>query len=175
MEQVILVDFEDNAIGTMEKLEAHRLGVLHRAFSILVFNSAGELLLQKRAQQKYHSGGLWTNTCCSHPQPHETMEEATQRKLMQEMGIHVPLTFSHKFVYKAALNDGLTEHEYDHVYTGVFDGEPAINQDEVEGWKYVDLAALREDIQTAPHAYTSWFKLIMAAPQGLPFTPIPLP
>src|SRR6185436_4532771 len=111
MEYVILVDTDDNDLGTMEKVEAHRKGVLHRAFSVLLFNSKGEMLLQKRARQKYHSAGLWSNACCSHPRPGERMEVATRRKLRQEMGIDVPCEFAYKFIYEVPLENGLTEHE----------------------------------------------------------------
>ncbi|MBK5277352.1 MAG: isopentenyl-diphosphate Delta-isomerase [Bacteroidia bacterium] len=165
MEHVILVDQDDNAIGTMEKLEAHRKGILHRAFSILLFNSKGEVLLQKRAPNKYHSGGLWTNTCCSHPLPDEPLEQATQRKLKQEMGIELKPTFSYKFIYKADLDKGLVEHECDHVFIGTFDGTPMINREEVEDWKFTEMNSLRVDIKKNPQAYTSWFKLIVEHPQ----------
>jgi isopentenyl-diphosphate Delta-isomerase len=163
MEMVILVDEADNAIGTMEKMEAHRKGVLHRAFSIVLFNSKGEVLLQKRSKQKYHSGGLWTNACCSHPFPGERMEDATRRRLKEEMGIDVKTDFSHKFIYKVNLDKDLIEHEYDHVFTGIFDGEPVINKSEVEDWKYVSPDWLRADMQQHPESYTYWFRLM--APQ----------
>ncbi|HEY9005841.1 isopentenyl-diphosphate Delta-isomerase [Ohtaekwangia sp.] len=165
MEHVILVDEQDNATGTMEKLEAHEKGMLHRAFSILIFNSKGEMLLQKRAAGKYHSGGLWTNTCCSHPLPDETMEQATRRKLKQEMGIDLQTEYAYKFIYKAALDHGLTEYELDHVYAAVFDGEPAINTEEVEAWKYMDIASLKHDAAAHPERYTYWFKLILNHPE----------
>lgn len=164
MEHVILVDEFDNAIGTMEKLEAHQKGILHRAFSVLLFNSKGELLLQKRAIGKYHSGGLWTNTCCSHPLPGESMNEATRRKLIQEMGIDLNPEFFYKFIYKTNLDDNLIEHEYDHVFIGTYDGKPIINDEEVEDWKFTDLPSLRSDIQENPKAYTYWFKLIIEHP-----------
>lgn len=170
MEHVILVNEQDEAIGTMEKMEAHRTGALHRAFSILLFNAKGEMLLQQRATNKYHSGGLWTNTCCSHPLPGETMEAATRRKLYQEMGIDLQPTFAYKFIYRAALDHGLIEHEYDHVYIGSYDGEPNINQDEVSDWKYIDMLALREDLRQHPADYTYWFKLIVE--QGMEFGPV---
>ncbi len=165
MEHVILVDTHDQPIGTMEKLEAHQKGLLHRAFSILLFNSHGELLLQKRASSKYHSGSLWTNTCCSHPLPEENIEEATQRKLFQEMGIQVPLDFAYKFIYKATLDHNLVEHECDYVFIGQFDGVPVANPAEVEDWKFMDLTSLREDIRENPDQYTEWFKLIMRHPE----------
>jgi isopentenyl-diphosphate delta-isomerase len=161
MEQVILVDEADNAVGTMEKLEAHQKGVLHRAFSILLSNSKGEWLLQKRSWKKYHSAGLWTNTCCSHPRPGETMEEATGRKLEQEMGIRAPLRFAYKFLYKTPLND-LTEHELDHVYIGVTDLEPQINADEVEDWRFASPEDVEKEIHENPDEFTHWFKLIAA-------------
>jgi isopentenyl-diphosphate delta-isomerase len=160
MEQVILVNELDQEIGLMEKMEAHRQGKLHRAFSVLLFNSRGDLLLQKRAQSKYHSGGLWTNTCCSHPRPDETMEDAIRRKLMQEMGIDASPVYSHKFIYKTSLAD-LIENEMDYVYVGQFDGKPVINHEEVEDWKYVNSTALSQDISRHPEKYTHWFKLIM--------------
>lgn len=161
MEQVILVDASDNAIGTMEKMEAHRTGLLHRAFSVLVFNSKGELLLQKRAVSKYHSGGLWTNTCCSHPAPSEPIHRAAQRRLLFEMGIDVEPKFAFKFTYRAELDHGLTEHELDHVFTATFDSVPIINPHEVEDWKYVELSALRADMTRAPERYTAWLKYIV--------------
>jgi len=164
MEEVILVDENDNPIGTMEKMEAHRKGLLHRAFSILVFNSKGQLLLQKRSSKKYHSGGLWTNTCCSHPRPDEDILNALRRKLKQEMGIDVTPRFSHKFIYKTELDHNLTEYEYDHVYVGRYDGEPDINHDEVEEWRFEDLAQLKESIRKSPEDFTYWFKLIINDP-----------
>jgi isopentenyl-diphosphate delta-isomerase len=165
MEEVILVDENDNAIGTMEKMEAHRKGVLHRAFSILVFNSKGQLLLQKRSWKKYHSGGLWTNTCCSHPRPDEDIQSAMRRKLFQEMGIEVTPEFSHKFIYRADLGNNLMEHEYDHVYVARYDGEPHINSDEVEAWRFEDLPQLRDSIRKSPQDFTYWFKLILDHPE----------
>src|SRR6478736_6266868 len=147
MEYVILVDEQDNEIGTMEKLEAHRKGLLHRAFSILVFNAKGELLLQKRAASKYHSGGLWTNTCCSHPKKGEPMKLTAQGKLKQEMGIEVQLEFSHKFIYKASLDHNLTEHEYDHVLIGHYEGDPLLNREEAEDWKYASIEKIQAEIK----------------------------
>jgi isopentenyl-diphosphate delta-isomerase len=164
MELVILVDQEDNAIGTMEKMEAHRKGRLHRAFSVLIFNSKREMLLQKRAAQKYHSGGLWTNACCSHPAAGEKMEDAARRRLQEEMGIDVQPEFSHKFIYKTELDQNLIEHEYDHVFIGTFDGDPDVNKNEVDDWKYVSVSWLKSDIQQHPEAYTYWFKLIVKHP-----------
>ncbi|HYG18729.1 MAG TPA: isopentenyl-diphosphate Delta-isomerase [Ohtaekwangia sp.] len=161
MEKVILVNPDDQEVGTMEKMEAHRQGLLHRAFSILLFNTRGEILLQKRSAAKYHSAGLWTNTCCSHPLPGESPGHAARRKLKQEMGIDLQPDFAYKFLYIAPLENGLTEHELDYVFVGRFDGEPAVNAEEVSDWKYVDLAALRKDIEQHPARYTVWFKMIL--------------
>lgn len=161
MEHVILVDKDDNAVGIMEKMEAHQKGLLHRAFSILIFNAKGEMLLQKRSKKKYHSGGLWTNACCSHPYPAEAMEDAVHRKLIQEMGIDVTPRFAYTFIYKTNLDKNLIEHELDHVFIGNFNGTPTINKDEVEDWKFIDLKSLRNDIAQNPEDYTYWFKLIL--------------
>jgi isopentenyl-diphosphate delta-isomerase len=165
MEHVILVDTLDNPMGTMEKMEAHLKGVLHRAFSILLFNDEGKVLLQKRSQNKYHSAGLWTNTCCSHPLPGEQLKEATRRRLKEEMGIDLEPAFRYSFIYKAQLNDNLTEHELDHVFVGTYNGSPIVNRQEVEAWKYVDRNWLKKDIEENPAAYTVWFKLMMKHPQ----------
>lgn len=166
MEHVILVDTNDTPIGTMEKMEAHEKGLLHRAFSILLFNKQGELLIQKRASSKYHSAGLWTNTCCSHPLPEESMEDATQRKLFQELGITgISLEFAYKFIYKASLDKDLMEHECDYVFIGQFDGVPVANPSEVEDWKFQDLQTLRAELQEHPALFTEWFKLILHHPE----------
>ena len=159
MEQVILVDEQDNPIGLMEKQAAHVEPHLHRAFSVFVFNSKGELLLQQRALSKYHSPGLWTNTCCSHPRDGETLEEATSRRLMEEMGIACALHEVYTFIYKAYVGEGLTEHEFDHVFIGQSDDLPNINCDEVEAWKYMSLDDLKADIEHHPEHYTEWFKI----------------
>ncbi|MCU0418801.1 MAG: isopentenyl-diphosphate Delta-isomerase [Cyclobacteriaceae bacterium] len=165
MDQVILVDESDNAIGTMEKLEAHQKGLLHRAFSVVLINAKGELLLQKRALTKYHSGGLWTNTCCSHQHPQEDAPVTVQRRLVEEMGIEAQLSFAYKFIYKAALDGHLTEHECDHVYVGRFDGTPSLNPHEAADWRWMSLSALQADMQRHPDRYTAWFKLIAHHPQ----------
>lgn len=165
MEKVVLVDDQDNVVGAMDKMEAHQKGVLHRAFSILIFNSKGEVLLQKRSKKKYHSGGLWTNACCSHPALDEPMTVATRKRLKHEMGIDLQPEFAYKFLYESKLDKGLIEHELDHVFTGVFDGTPLINPEEVEDWKFMDLKSLREDIQQHPERYTAWFKLILTHPE----------
>lgn len=158
--QVILVDEHDNAIGTMEKMQAHVEGKLHRAFSVFVFNEKDELLIHQRAEHKYHSGGLWTNTCCSHPMPHETVEEAAHRRLMEEMGFDCELFEVFAFSYYAELDKGLTEHEYDHVFFGRFDGKPSINPAEVSSYKYMTIDEVKADINLNPLQYTEWFKLI---------------
>jgi isopentenyl-diphosphate delta-isomerase len=162
MEHVILVDEQDNEIGIMEKMEAHQKGVLHRAFSVLIFNSKGEWLIQKRADSKYHSAGLWTNTCCSHPRLGEPIEVAAQRRLKEEMGIDVTPVLSHKFIYQASLGNGLTEHELDYVLIGQFDGIPNINHNEVSDWKFIPEQTLKSDIITEPDTFTHWFKIIIS-------------
>lgn len=161
MEEVVLVDAHDREIGTMEKLEAHRKGLLHRAFSVIIFNSKGELLLQKRGEDKYHSGGLWTNTCCSHPRPSESLQNATKRRLMEEMGIDLQPEFLYKFIYKTALDKQLIEHELDHVFTGFYDGVPNINKNEVDDWRFVDHNTLKADMVSNRENYTHWFRIIM--------------
>lgn len=165
MESVILVDENDNVVGTMEKIEAHKKGRLHRAFSVLIFNSKGEILLQKRAKTKYHSGGLWTNACCSHPMPGEKIEDAVRRRLKEEMGMDLEPAFSYKFIYKASLDQNLFEHECDHVFIATFNGEPLINTVEVEDWKFVSVSWLKKDIEINPESYTYWFKLMVGHPQ----------
>lgn len=165
MEDIILVDVHDNPVGTMEKMEVHRKGLLHRAFSVLVFNSKGELLLQKRSAKKYHSAGLWTNTCCSHPKPAERIDAATRSRLIYEMGIDVQPEFDFKFIYKASLDQNLTEYELDHVFVATFDGEPVINTDEVDDWKYMSLQELKDDIHQRPEDYTAWFRIILDHPK----------
>jgi isopentenyl-diphosphate Delta-isomerase len=161
MEKVILVDEQDNVIGSMEKIEAHRKGLLHRAFSILIFSSKGELLLQKRSGNKYHSGGLWTNTCCSHPTLNESIACTARKRLKFEMGIDLEMRFAFKFIYRSELDKNLTEHEFDYVFTGVFNGTPLINADEVEDWKFMDIQSLQADLKSNPESYTAWFRLIM--------------
>jgi len=165
MERVILVDEKDNELGTMEKMEAHRKGVLHRAFSVLLFNSKGEMLLQKRSVNKYHSAGLWTNTCCSHPKPAERIEVAVRRRLKEEMGIAIQPDYAYKFLYKVTLDNDLIEHELDHVYIGLFDDKPVINSYEVENWRFASLAEIKDDIRKNPEAYTYWFRLIVHHPE----------
>jgi isopentenyl-diphosphate Delta-isomerase len=158
-EEVILVDENDNATGTMEKMEVHKRGLLHRAFSIFILNKKGLLLLQKRASGKYHSPGLWTNTCCSHPRPGETIMLAALRRLEEEMGIQCPLQKSFQFIYRAKFDNGLTEHELDHVLVGVSDDLPVLDYDEVEDFSYMDVDFLSYDIETNPAKYTVWFRI----------------
>lgn len=160
-EQVILVDHEDVPRGQMDKMEAHKKGLLHRAFSVFIFNSKRELLLQQRALNKYHSGGLWTNTCCSHPRVNESNIQAAKRRLKEEMGMDGDITYLFKFTYRAEFADGLTEHEVDHVFFGWSDALPVINQDEVETYKYMDLEALADDIRVNPSAYTPWLRICL--------------
>ena len=137
MEEVVLVDSDDNFLGTMEKMEAHKKGTLHRAFSVYLVNNKGEFLLQRRASSKYHSAGLWTNTCCSHPRLNETTLAAAERRLDEEMGIFTSLTHLFHFIYRVDFDNALTEHELDHVYLGTFNGEPNPNPEEVSKWKYM--------------------------------------
>ena len=159
MEEVILVDEQDQPIGLMEKQAAHINPHLHRAFSIFLFNSKGELLMQQRALSKYHSPGLWTNTCCSHPRAGETLDDATSRRLMEEMGMTCEMHEVYTFIYKAPVGEGLTEHEFDHVFIGQSDDIPVINHEEVESWKYMSIIDLKDDIQLHPEQYTEWFKI----------------
>ncbi|RXG12993.1 isopentenyl-diphosphate delta-isomerase [Leeuwenhoekiella aestuarii] len=159
-ELVILVDENDQQIGLMPKIEAHEKALLHRAFSVFVFNSKKELMIQQRALHKYHSPGLWTNTCCSHQREGESNIEAGRRRLMEEMGFTVDLEESISFIYKAPFDNGLTEHEFDHILLGNFEGEPNLNPDEVASWKWMSLEAIKEDMNVHPEIYTEWFKII---------------
>ena len=159
-EQVILVDENDNQIGLMPKMEAHEKAVLHRAFSVFVFNDKNELMLQQRAMHKYHSPGLWTNTCCSHQRNGETNLEAGKRRLQEEMGFVTDLKESTSFIYKASFDNGLTEHEYDHVMIGEYNNVPKINKDEVADWKWMSLEEVKVDMALHPKLYTAWFKII---------------
>lgn len=159
MEQVILVTAQDEPIGSMEKMEAHRKGVLHRAFSIFIVNDKYEMLLQQRAKTKYHSGGLWTNACCSHPRPNEETEMAASRRLHEELGFTTPLTKIFDFHYNAAFDNGLTEHEYDHVYTGIYNGKIIPNPNEVQDYCYKKMDEIANTIHFHPHKYTAWFRI----------------
>lgn len=157
-EKIILVDENDREIGTCEKQKTHELALLHRAFSISIFNDKDELLLQQRAFSKYHSGGLWSNTCCSHPRENETLEQAIHRRLKEEMGFDCDLIKMKEFIYKVELDHGLTEHEYLHVYKGIYNGNVEINKDEVEDYKWESLDKVKEEIKDNKDKYTYWFK-----------------
>lgn len=156
-EQVILVDRDDQEIGTIEKMEAHRTALLHRAFSVFIFNRKGDMLLQQRAVQKYHSGGLWTNACCSHPRPGESTEAAAQRRLLEEMGFSTNLKKGFDFIYRADLDNNLSEHELDHVFIGVYDGDITPNPVEVKDYCFKSVESIMESIELQPHKYTAWF------------------
>ena len=160
MEEVILVNDLDEQIGLMEKLEAHEKGLKHRAFSVFVFNSKGEMLIQRRATHKYHSGGLWSNACCSHPRNGEKTINAANRRLFEEMGMKSFLAFSFKFSYEAVFSNGLIEHELDHVMIGYYNDTPNINKEEVENYKWMTLTDVKNDIKKNPKEYTEWFKII---------------
>lgn len=156
-ERVILVDPHDGELGTAEKLTAHAQAKLHRAFSVFIFDSAGRLLLQQRAFDKYHSGGLWSNTCCGHPRPGEQTIGAAHRRLAEEMGFECSLEVAFAFVYQTEVGNGLVEHEYDHVLHGHYDGEPKPNPAEAAGWRWAEIAEIRQDVRTRPGRYTVWF------------------
>lgn len=159
-EKVILVNEKDEQIGTMEKIEAHEKALLHRAFSVFVFNGKKELMIQQRALSKYHSPGLWTNTCCSHQRVGETNIEAGKRRLQEEMGFTTELKDTISFIYKAPFDNGLTEHEFDHILVGNFEGAPDLNPDEVAAWKWMSLEDIEKDMVENPDIYTEWFKII---------------
>ena len=161
MEFVILVDEQDNAIGTMEKQQAHVEGSLHRAFSIFIFNSEKKILLQKRASTKYHCAGLWTNACCSHPRENENILDAAKRRLQEEMGMQCDLKHIFSFVYKAKFENGLTEHEFDHVFFGQSDSVPLINNQEVDEFKYIGIEELQLEINHSPQNFTPWFLIAL--------------
>ena len=158
-EFVVLVDACDKDIGLMEKMEAHHKGILHRAFSVFIFNDDGKMLLQQRAFSKYHSPGLWTNTCCSHPRHEELPIDAAHRRMMEEMGFDCSIEPAFTFTYKAPVGQGLTEHEYDHVFTGVWNHIPRPNPDEVAAWKWMDMETLEKDMFLNPDNYTVWFRI----------------
>jgi isopentenyl-diphosphate delta-isomerase len=159
-EQVILVDQNDQQIGLMEKIEAHEKALLHRAFSVFIINKKGELMLQQRAFEKYHSPGLWTNTCCSHQRDGETSLLAGNRRMHEEMGFSCELKELFSFIYKAPFDNGLTEHELDHVMIGYYEDAPTINPEEVASWKWMKIETVKEDIIQNPAIYTAWFKII---------------
>ena len=160
-EQIILVDKDDIQIGTMGKLETHEKGLLHRAFSIIVKNDSGEIMLQKRALGKYHSGGLWTNTCCGHPRDGEELIFAAHRRLKEEMGFDCSLKEIIAFTYQANLNKGLKENEFLHVFSGEYNNAPVLNPQEADGWKWITVGELKKDVADNPNNYTYWFKVVL--------------
>lgn len=173
-ERVILVDADDTPTGTAEKLAAHRAGQLHRAFSVFVVNEDGEMLLQRRADGKYHSGGLWSNACCSHPRPGEATEAAARRRLREELGFDCPLEHAFAMVYRADVGGGLVEHEYDHILLGRWDGVPDPDPAEVSDWRWVPLDELRDEVGRHPRRFTYWFRvaLLELGERGLPGGPV---
>ncbi|MEE4410042.1 MULTISPECIES: isopentenyl-diphosphate Delta-isomerase [unclassified Serratia (in: enterobacteria)] len=160
-DMLILVDDKDNPIRSEGKLSVHQQGLLHRAFSIFIFDSKGRLLLQQRALGKYHSAGLWTNSCCGHPRWGEATDAAAQRRLQEEMGFCTPLKKVSSFTYHAEVPGNLTEHEFDHIYVGLFEGEPDVNPDEVENSRWIDVIQLLHEIELHPEKFTTWFRLII--------------
>jgi len=163
MENVILVNEFDEELGIMEKMEAHEKALLHRAISIFIFNTSGEMLLQQRAEKKYHSAGLWTNACCSHPRPGEAILPAAERRLQEELGFATPLKKIFQFTYKAPFDNGLTEHEFDHVFTGIYDGVIVPDPNEVQDYCFKTMHQIESSLQIHPYKYTAWF--IIAFPQ----------
>ncbi len=161
-EMIIMVDENDRELGPIEKMEAHHKGILHRAFSILVFNSNKQLLLQRRSLSKYHTPGLWTNTCCSHPRFGEDLEHAVHRRLQEEMGFQCELKELFEFLYKTTFEMNLHEHEFDHVFVGFYDGEVVVNPEEVSEYQWVDINTIKLDIERYPEKYTYWFKYLFA-------------
>ena len=160
-EQVVLVSEKDEILGVMDKMQAHENGILHRAFSVFLFNDKGEMLLQKRAADKYHSPNQWTNAVCSHPRMGETYMEAAQRRLKEELGIETPLTYRFNFLYKADVGQNLWEHELDHVFTGNFEGEFKLNEEEVSEVRYISIDELDKEMSANPEKFTEWFKIIL--------------
>lgn len=158
-DKIILVNEHDDMVGTMDKMEAHKQGLLHRAFSVFIFNSKGEMLMQQRALTKYHSAGLWTNACCSHPMPGEKTIDAAQRRLMEELGFEAPIEKIFDFTYKAEFDNGLTEHEFDHVFAGEYEGEIDANPDEVKDFSYKEISEIKNMLQEHPQKFTAWFHI----------------
>lgn len=161
--ELILVSETDEPLGTMEKLEVHQQGLLHRAFSVIIFNSAGKMLLQQRALKKYHGGGLWTNACCSHPFPGEEVKAAANRRLKEEMGFSAPIEKIFEFTYRAQVENNLIEHEYDHVFAGEYDGPVVLNTDEVADFCYKEVHSIREALLEKPQKFTTWFRIAFPA------------
>ncbi len=171
-DHVILVDSEDSPIGYMEKSEAHQKGLLHRAISVFIFNEREEILLQRRALSKYHTPGIWSNTACSHPRKNETTMQAAERRLDEEMGLKTPLIYGFKFLYKAEFDNGLTEHELDHVFFGFSNEKPSINSSEVCDYQYLDLIKIEKMIQHQPEIFSPWFKLTYQKVFDLALSPV---
>lgn len=159
--EVILVNERDEAVGTMEKMEAHKKGLLHRAFSVFIFDAEGRMLLQQRAAGKYHGAHLWTNACCSHPYPGEEVAEAAIRRLQEEMGFSTEVEEIFSFTYRAEVENDLVEHEFDHVFAGQYNGPFQLNPEEVETVRYADLTSIKEEIEKAPHHFTTWFRIAL--------------
>jgi isopentenyl-diphosphate delta-isomerase len=166
-QQVILVNEADEPIGIMEKMEAHRRGLLHRAFSVFIFDRKGRMLLQQRAAEKYHGGLLWTNACCSHPFPGETVEAAAQRRLQEELGFKTPLQKLFAFTYKADVENGLTEHEFDHVFTGIYEGRIEPDRSEVADVQYLEMEQIKSNLERNPEKFTAWFRLAFGKVRGM--------
>ena len=162
-QEVILVSEDDTAVGTMEKMQVHQQGLLHRAFSVFIFDSKGRMLLQQRARQKYHGAHLWSNTCCSHPYPNEAIDAAALRRLQEEMGFTVSLKKIFEFTYRAEVENNLIEHEYDHVFAGEYEGDIHVNENEVANYCYEEMGKLRERIKDHPQKFTAWFRLAFPA------------
>jgi isopentenyl-diphosphate delta-isomerase len=161
--EIILVDENDNAIGTTDKMEAHQKGLRHRAFSIFIFNSKGEMLLQKRAANKYHSAGLWSNACCSHPSAGEETKEAALRRLNEELGFKTPIQKIFDFTYKADFENGLKENEFDHVFVGEYESEIKMNPEEVEDYSFKSINEIQQELANNPSKYTAWFKIVFSS------------
>lgn len=158
---VVLVDSNDRKIGTMEKIEAHKKGALHRAFSVLIFNDKNEMLIQRRASDKYHSPNLWTNACCSHPQPGESLSDATHRRLIEEIGFDCELQPLFQLLYKSVFENGMIEHEFDHVFTGTYNGRVKLNPSEASEYRFISMKDLLDEVSKQPNNFTTWFKLIL--------------
>lgn len=168
MEEVILVDTRDRKVGTMDKLQAHREGRLHRAVSVCLFNAEGQWLLQRRAAEKYHSPGLWSNSCCSHPFPGERAQRAAQRRMVEELGMACPLSFFQSIIYRADVGNGLVEHEFDHLFIGQYDGPVVPNPREVADVQWWDTNSIVEALQKTPFLFTRWFPILVEAIVGTP-------
>jgi len=158
-QEVVLVDEQDQPTGTMEKMEAHQKGLLHRAFSVFIFDSKGRMLLQQRAAEKYHGAGLWTNACCSHPYPGEETKDAAERRLAEELGFHTELSEIFSFTYHASVENNLIEHEFDHVFAGEYGAIIYPNPHEVADYTYVTMEQIRQNMERHPEKFTSWFKI----------------